>query len=148
MIELHPITPENHAAARKLAVAPEQRNFVATIDKSLADAYVYKDALFRIAFHNDQPVGYVLVFPFDKGEKRVVNIVRLMIDAQFQGQGLGRALLNKTLAWIDSLTPTPDEVRISTLPANVRALTLYRSAGFEGSALEDGEVALYRVAGR
>jgi diamine N-acetyltransferase len=142
-IELHPITPDNHGPARKLAVHPHQEHLIATVDKSLADAYVYRDAVFRIAYEEDVPVGFVLVFPFDRDGKRIVNIARLMIDAGHQGRGLGRALLETTLAWVDSFDPRPDVFRISTLPENEGALALYRSAGFEERGTEEGEIALY-----
>ena len=144
MIDLRPITPDNHIEARRIAVRPEQERLVASIDKSLADAYVWKDALVRIAFEGDRPVGYVTVFPFDDDGQRVVNIVRLMIDARFQGKGLGRQLLERTVHWIGTFTPNVDLVRISTLPDNQVALRLYKSTGFTERGIEDGEVALYR----
>ena len=144
MIELRPITPDNHIEARKIAVRPEQERFVASIDKSLADAYVWKDAMLRIAFEDDQPVGYVTVFPFDDDGQRVVNIVRLMVDARFQGKGLGRELLARTVDWIGTFAPSVDLVRISTLPDNEVALGLYKNTGFTERGIEDGEVALYR----
>lgn len=146
LIDFREITPDNHSEARKLAVRPDQTRFVATIEKTLADAYVYQDAMFRIAFESDVPVGFVMLYPFDKDDQRVVNIVRLMIDARYQGKGLGRALLDKTLGWIDTLSPTADVIRISTLPDNEPALGLYRSAGFQERGIEAGEVALYRDA--
>jgi diamine N-acetyltransferase len=114
------------------------------IDKSLADAYVYTDSIFRLAISDGTPVGYVLIYPFDRDGKRIVNIVRLMIDARFQGKGLGRSLLTKTLAFVGLLSPDVETVRISTLPENENALNLYRSEGFVDRGIEDGEIALYR----
>jgi diamine N-acetyltransferase len=145
MIELLPITPENHLSARELRVRPDQEQFVAGIEKTLADAFVWKSGEFRVAFHEGVPVGYVLVFPFEQDGQQVVNIVRLMVDVQFQGKGLGRGLLNKTLEWIGSFTPFVDLVRISTLPQNQVAVTLYKSSGFIERGVEDGEIALYRA---
>ena len=66
-----------------------------------------------------------------------------MIDQHHQGQGLGRELLETGLRWIYTLFADLDAIRISTLPENLAALSLYRSAGFEEQAIEDGEVALY-----
>lgn len=143
MIDLRPITPDNHVLARKLAVHPHQEKLVAAIDKSLADAFVYEDALFRVAYEADRPVGYTLVFPFDQDEQRLVNIVRVMIDARYQGRGLGRELLGKTLEWIRSFSPAVDKIRISTLPDNKVALGLYRAAGFVERGTEDGDIAMY-----
>lgn len=49
MIELREITPENHMDARSLKVHSSQEKFVATVDKSLANAYVWKRAQARVA---------------------------------------------------------------------------------------------------
>ncbi len=146
MIDLRPITPKNHLQVRNLSVHAEQKRFVASIDKTLADAFVWQGASFRVAFEDDAPVGFILVFPFDEGGEHVVNIVRLMIDARYQGRGLGRVLLNRTLEWISSFTPTVDLVRISTLPDNEVALALYKSSGFQERGVEEGEIVLYRPA--
>ena len=143
-MRLRPITPDNQAAIRSLSVSADQSHFVASVEQSLADAYVWKDAVFRGAYHEAEPVGYVMVFPFDREGEQVLNIVRLMIDERFQGRGLGRALLNETLDWIGSFEPPAERIRISTLPDNDVALGLYRSLGFEDSGTEDGEIALYR----
>ena len=145
-MELRPITPDNHLDARALSVHMEQRRFVATVDKSLADAYVWKDALFRVAYSKAEPVGYVLIFPFEDDAERLVNIVRLMIDARHQNRGLGRELLLTTFDWIQTLTPRVNTIRISTLPDNEIALHLYRSMGFTERGVEDGEIALYKSA--
>ncbi len=142
-ITLTPITVDNHKALRALRVLPEQEGFVATVEASLSDAYVYEDAEFRGVFEGDEPVGYVMIFPFDRDEHRLVNIVRLMIAGPHQGRGLGRATLELTLDWIRSLEPAVDLIRISVVPENEVALGLYLSLGFETKGLEDGEVALY-----
>ncbi len=144
VIELVRITPDNHKAIRALEVRPDQSHLVAGVDASLADAYVWEGALFRGACEDDVPVGYVMVYPFDRDGQRIVNIVRLMVDAAHQGRGVGRAVLNETLSWISAFSPRPDALRISTLPENEVALGLYLSSGFEIRGTEEGEVALYR----
>jgi diamine N-acetyltransferase len=73
-----------------------------------------------------------------------VNIVRLLVDSRFQQKGIGRQLLEATLDWIKSLSPRVSRIRISTFPENAVALNLYKSSGFSGDEIEDGEVALYR----
>jgi diamine N-acetyltransferase len=144
-IELVQISPANHKAVRALSVRPEQAHLVAGVDASLADAYVWQGAMFRAACEHDVPVGYVLIYPFDRDGLRIVNIVRLMVDARHQGRGLGRAILSRTLEWISALSPPPDALRVSTLPENEVALGLYLSMGFEIRGSEEGEVALYRL---
>ena len=143
-IELVAIDEQNHRAVRALRVHPDQTHLIASVEASLADAYVWQDSIFRAAVRAGVPVGYVLVFPFDRDGFRIVNIVRLMVDADFQGRGIGRELLTVTLDWISTFSPAPDLIRISTLPENARALGLYLSMGFEARGTEDGEIALYR----
>jgi diamine N-acetyltransferase len=144
MIELQEITAENHIDTRSLRVHSSQEKFVATVDKSLADAYVWKEAQARVATDDGVAVGFVMIFPYNSEEQRVVNIVRLLVDFRFQQKGIGRQILEATLEWIKSLSPTVNRIRISTFPENAVALNLYKSSGFSGDEIEDGEVVLYR----
>ena len=141
-VTLRSITPLNYEQARQLSVFAHQERFVASIEKTLADAYVWSGALFRLAFEDDRAVGFVLVFPFEDDGESVVNIVRLMIDKERQGRGLGRELLAVTLDWIESFEPVVDQVRISTLLDNSVALNLYRDVGFQDHAIVGGEQVL------
>ena len=86
---LRPVTPENYDSVLDLRVSPEQERFVAPVTKSLADAFVYESAQVRIGYEEETPVGFVLVFPFDRANQPVVNIVRLLIDQRYQQRGLG-----------------------------------------------------------
>ena len=147
MIELVPIVPENYAEALKLSVHPEQESLVAGIVQTLADAYVWRESEFRLAVSEGVAVGYLLVFPFERQGQRLVNIVRVMIDARYQGKGLGGSLLDTAIEWISGFEPRPDLLRIATLPDNAVALALYKSRGFEELGTEGGEIALYRKIG-
>ena len=40
----------------------------------LADAFVYEGAQFRVAYADDQPVGFTLIYPFSEGEQRIVDL--------------------------------------------------------------------------
>ncbi len=142
-MELREITPNNYAAAQTLAVRPDQQDFVATITESLADAFVYKQAIFQLAYVEEQPIGYVVVYPFVESGQQHLNIVRLMIDQHSQGRGYGKALLDCTLALARQLTPKVEVVRISVIPKNTRALNLYKSFGFIESGVEHEEIVLY-----
>lgn len=143
MIELRAITADSYVQALELSVRPDQSDFVAGITKTLADAYVWQDSTFRLVFDDGIAVGYLLVFPFERESRRIVNIVRLAIDARHQGRGLGRGLLDVAMKWISGFHPAPSTIRISTLPSNEVALSLYRSRGFQEAGIEDGEIALY-----
>jgi RimJ/RimL family protein N-acetyltransferase len=137
-LQLVPISPANYKLALELNVRPDQQGLVAPVQKSLADAYIYPEPLFRLAFLEGVVVGYLLLFPFDSDRGRMVNIVRLMIDQRFQGQGLGRHLLLTTLNWIKTFEPMVETVRISTLLHNDVALRLYESVGFIREGVKHG----------
>ncbi|MFT7218451.1 MAG: diamine N-acetyltransferase [Candidatus Azotimanducaceae bacterium] len=141
MIELRDVTPDNHLDIRSLAVHPTQQQFVATVDKTLADAFVWKEALVKAGYVDGEAFGLVMIFPYEEEGASMINIVRIMVAAKHQGKGLGRALLNETLHWIDALAA--QRVRISTFSDNVVALSLYKNIGFVEIGIEDGEVALY-----
>lgn len=129
MLSLEPVTPDNYADCLALAVREDQERFVAPVVRSLADAYVWGGPA-RAARSKGEIVGFVLLYPFELDGRPVVNIVRLLIDRHHQGHGLGRALLDETLALARSLEPRPERIRLSTLPDNDVALRLYRSVGF------------------
>ena len=141
MIELRDVTPENHHEVRALSVHPNQAKFVASVDSSLADAFVWEDALVKAGYHEGEAFGFVMIFPFEQDRIPIVNIVRIMVDATRQRQGLGRMLLSETLRWIR--TTDAQRVRISTLSENAVALSLYKEFGFVESGIEDGEIAMY-----
>ncbi len=140
MLTLREITPENHLDVRALKVHSHQSHFVADVDKSLADAYVWNGALARAAYEDDIAIGFVLIFPFQKNGLEIVNIVRFLVDAKFQGQGLGKRFFQAVLDWVDTFSP--NLVRISTVPENEAALALYKQMGFVETGLEDGEIVL------
>ena len=50
MIELREITLDNHVQVRLLAVRDDQTHLVASVDRSLADAFVYKEARVKAAY--------------------------------------------------------------------------------------------------
>lgn len=139
-LTLREITPDNHLEVRALAVQPHQEGFVSSVEKSLADAYVWKDALARAAYLDEVVVGFILIYPFKQRAVSVINIVRLLIDAEHQGKGLGKELLTVTLNWINEFAP--DLIRISSVPENKVALSLYKNMGFTETGIENGEVVL------
>ena len=143
LIELKAINRDTYEAAEQLSVRDDQKHLVASVTKSLADAYVYPEATFRLAYLGETIIGYTLLYPYRENDLEYVNIVRLMVDSSFQGKGYGRSLLRLALAEIRSMSPKVDVARISTLPENQIALGLYKSEGFVESGTEDGELALY-----
>lgn len=144
-MKLEPVTPANLALAESLTVRPDQRTFLASFETTQRDAENNDAAHLRLAYVNGQPIGYLLLTMSDVDAYQVANITRLMIDQRWQGRGLGRTLLETALAWIESFRPVVHLVRISAVPENRPALSLYETSGFTRMGVEDGEIALYKM---
>lgn len=138
-ITLREITPQNFRECIDLKVADGQENFVAANVVSIAQAKIYPTANPLAVYHEEEMVGFVM-YGFDTDEEQYY-LVRLMIDAQHQGKGFGKAA---TLAVIERMKQIEDcrEIYLSFVPQNTGAEKLYSSVGFErtGKISEDGEV--------
>lgn len=100
-LRLEKITRENVRAACRIAVAPEQNQFVAPVPVSLAEAYVSGDLAWpRLVVDGDTPVGFVMASfnPDAENPDHRYGIWRLNIDAAHQGRGYGRFAVTEVLA--------------------------------------------------
>ena len=144
-VSLRPVDQANYRDCISLSVAAGQERFVASNVQSLADAYVWRDAAEPYAVYaDDEPVGFALLYPLVEDEDvyplpadaevHGLVLVRLMVDARFQGRGYGRNALEAVVA----LTRERglDRLRLSVVPENEQALEFYRRNGF----VETGEV--------
>ena len=151
---LRPIDQGNYRECIELTVAPDQKRFVASNVQSLADAYVYRDNAEPFALHvGESMVGFALLFPLVEGMTddtvpegaplRGYILVRLMIDARFQGRGYGRDALDAIVQTVrDRGLGT---IRLSVVPENRQALEFYRRNGFEDTGeLEGSEIVMER----
>jgi diamine N-acetyltransferase len=154
VISLRPIDASNYGECLELSVAPEQQGFVASNVRSLAEAYVWREAAEPYAVYaDDEMVGFALLFPFagepddesvpEPGTERGMVLVRLMIDARFQGRGYGRDAVEAVVERVrERGLPT---VRLSVVPENEWALEFYRRNGFaETAAVHGGEIVMER----
>ncbi len=140
-ITLREITPQNFRQCIDLKVADGQENFVAANLMSIAQAKIYPTAKPFAVYHDNEMVGFVM-YGFDEDEEHFY-LGRLMIDAQHQGKGFGKAA---TLAVIEKMKQIEDcrEIYLSFVPENTGAEKLYSSVGFErtGRISENGEVVM------
>ncbi len=154
MISLRPVDATNYRELIELSVAPEQQGFVASNVQSLADAYVWREAAEPYAVYSDEElVGFALLFPFagdvddesipEPGSELGMVLVRLMIDAGFQGRGYGRDALE---AIVENVRGRGlGTVRLSVVPENEKAREFYHRNGFaETGAVHGGEIVLER----
>ena len=93
-VELREISPANLRTILELRVSETQRNFVASNAFSIAEAYFYPEAWFRAIYADDAPAGFVMLWDEHLRESPVqighYYLWRFMIDARFQGKGIGR----------------------------------------------------------
>ena len=145
-ITLKKIDETNFLSAFGLKLREGQERFVSHPVRSLAQAYVYYHQCTPFGiFCDEQMVGYVMVI-YDYDEEAYF-IWHLMIDAQHQGRGCGRAAMEAALAYIRSKPfGASNLVRLTVSPENAAACHLYQTLRFSPTGRADGdEIELERV---
>lgn len=138
-ITLRPITPENFDPVINLKVAEGQTHFVAPNVYSIAQASLYPDWHPRAICAGETLVGFVLWGVDHDQPTPEWWLIRLMIAAEFQGMGYGKAA---TLAALDALRAAgATTVFLSFEPENAHAAAFYRQLGFRDTGrVEYGEI--------
>ncbi len=148
MIRLQKIDSKNIWKVVGLSVKEQQTDFVATNTESLLEAYVTvasgKTALPFAIYNEEELVGFVM-FGYDviddEDEPAIAYgnylMWRFMIDQKYQGKGLGKAALAKSIEYLRSMPCGPAKYCwLSYEPENSIARDLYTSMGFS----ENGEM--------
>lgn len=134
-VHLRPVTRSNLITCLDLDVTEEQRRFVATNARSLAQAYV-QDTLVPLAIYpgsargweQDPPVPMV-GFTMYELEAGVGFILRLMIDQRHQGHGYAKSAMIEVIRRL-RLHPEAEVIATSHQHDNTSAARLYASLGF------------------
>ncbi|ROR31903.1 diamine N-acetyltransferase [Mobilisporobacter senegalensis] len=150
MISLRKINEENFEECIKLEPKKDQKSFVASNIRSLAQAYVALSneeciPMPYAIYENDIMVGFTMLSYNEAAEESEENtywVCRLMVDKQYQGKGYGKEAMKKAL---DLIKTEPygnaSGVYLSYEPENEIAKKLYASLGFVATGeIEDGEV--------
>lgn len=152
MLRLEKINGKNVWNILKLSVNNSQREFVASNEISIIEAYTAITANgyaypFGI-YDGDIPVGFLMI-GFDKDDywedapdvaTGNYNLWRLMIDKNFQHKGYGRQAVKLALDFIKTYPCGPAEYCwLSYEPENQIAKELYASFGFIETGDMDGE---------
>jgi diamine N-acetyltransferase len=126
-ITLREITQETVRSILDLDVTEEQKKFVASNARSIAEAHFAESAWFRAIYADETPVGFVMLSEdVDKGE---YYLWRFMIDARYQGKGYGSRALELTIQYVKS-RPNAKELSTSHVKGNERAGHVYEKLGF------------------
>jgi diamine N-acetyltransferase len=140
-IHLRPIVAGNWEEVVALRLSPGQKHLFAPNWYSLLQAH-YEGGEVRAIYAGSTLVGFAhyLLLPQMQG----CQILRLMIDQDFQGFGYGRAAL---AALVDHLSQEPyvQAVWLTVAPANTAAIHLFESSGFTPTGQMDFDEAVYQL---
>ena len=125
-VDLREITAATVRTICGLEVAEEQRENVAPVAVSIAQAHFEPRATFRAIYAGDEPVGFMLWR--DEDMPNTAYLWRFMVDRRHQGKGYGRDALEQVFAMLKAQG-------VTTLSATVvrgehSPLGFYLSIGF------------------
>lgn len=136
-VSLREITADTLTAILQLKVADQQKGLVADNAKSIAQSHFEPLSWFRGVYADDEAVGFVLLLA--PKDEPIWYVWRLMIDADAQGKGYGRAAMELV---IDGARKSARErVVLSHQELPGHAGPFYAALGFEPTGeVDDGEV--------
>ncbi len=145
-VSLREITAATVRQITALSVGPGQQHFVAGNAISLAEALFSPQAWYRAIYVDESPAGFVMLYDeslqAEPPPKPQIGLWRFMIDARFQGQGVGAAALRQVIEQVRSKGQF-GSLTVSYVPGPGCAEAFYLKAGFRHTGLvDDGEVVL------
>lgn len=145
-VTLREITAETVLPVTRLAVAPHQTRFVAPNAISLAQALFAREAWYRAIHRGDQLVGFVMLADDSlldsPPEAPAIAVWRLMVDAAYQRQGIGRAAMRQVIEYAKNRGRF-SVLELSYVPGPNSPERFYLSLGFRHTGrMNDGEVVL------
>ena len=141
LVSLRPITAETVRAITSLSVAESQKGFVAPNAISLSQALFSPEAWYRAVYLGEEPVGFVMLedesLRTPPPATPEVGVWRFMIDARFQGQGIGKVALLRVIEHVRSkgLFKT---LKLSYVPGPGCPEPFYLGLGFRHTGQVDG----------
>jgi diamine N-acetyltransferase len=137
-VELREITKDTVRDVLRVEVAEGQDAFVAPTSVSIAQAYFEPKAWFRAIYADGEPVGFVMLY--DDPHKPAYYLWRLLIGADHQRRGYGRAAVEHVIEYVKT-RPGATELLVSWVPAPGGPEAFYRDLGFEPTGeIDHGEV--------
>lgn len=140
-LEFREINKDNFYDVCMLDIKSEDKEFVASNEMSLAEAYLFKTMgayVLPIAiYRNRVPIGFIMItkgYIGDNIKGEYINnycILRMMIEAKHQNKGLGKLALKQLIEIIKSISINESFIWISTEEKNAKAIHVYEENGFK-----------------
>jgi diamine N-acetyltransferase len=145
-VTLREITAETVRAVTDLAVGEGQGGFVAPNAVSLAQALFTPSAWYRAIYAGEELAGFVMLedetLLSPPPPRPQVGVWRLMVDAHFQGRGIGRAAMRLVIDHVRR-RGLFESLKLSYVPGPGCPEPFYLTLGFRHTGqVEDGEVVL------
>jgi diamine N-acetyltransferase len=141
-VSLREITKDTVIPVVRLAVAEEQKRFVATNAVSLAQALFAPEAWYRAIYLGEEPVGFVMLedqsLRSPPPPRPEVGVWRLMVDSRYQGRGIGRRALQLVIEHVRR-KGLFDALQLSYVPGPGCPEAFYLGLGFRHTGRLDGE---------
>ena len=126
-ITLQEITEDTLSEILNLEVTDHQKRFIASNEKSIAQAHFSNYSWFRSINADNTPVGFVMLYL--EPDKPVYEIWRMMIDKDSQRKGYGREAMKLIIEFVKSL-PYAQDLYLSMIPENGGAAAFCSSMNF------------------
>ena len=145
-ISLREISSETVRAVTSLSVAESQKGFVAPNAVSLAQALFAPTAWYRAIYLAEELVGFVMLkdesLRTPSPEKPGIGVWRFMIDARFQGHGIGHSALLQAIEHVRA-KGIFETLELSYVPGPGCPEPFYLGLGFRHTGKRtEGEVVL------
>lgn len=139
-MDLRPVDATNIDEVLALEVRPSQRRFVANNARSLAEAWAHRERAWpRACYAGGELVGFIML---DLGEPEGLVLWRMLVGAEHQGRGHGRAILEAVVAHARTL-PGRQRLFTSYVPGDGSPGPFYERHGFRPTGeVDEGEVVL------
>jgi diamine N-acetyltransferase len=141
------VTEKNKQEILALRIGDAQRSFVESNEQSLKDAQEYKSFRPVGLYRDGELVGFAMYGYFqNEGKDGRVWLDRYLIDERFQGQGLGKIMLDALLVHLVEVYNCK-EIYLSVYGKNLVAIHLYEKFGFRfnGEIESKGEKVMVKV---
>lgn len=145
-VSLREINADTVRAVTKLAVADSQAGFVAPNAVSLAQALFAPEAWYRAIYAGEELAGFVMLADESLLQpppaQPSVGVWRFMVDARFQGRGVGHAALGLVIEHVRA-KGLFTALTLSYVPGPGCPEPFYRALGFAPTGeVDDGEVVM------